>query len=446
MRVSSLRTRLVLAALAWVVIATTLGGAGLVLSFRNTLADSFDERLTSLLTTLIGHAEAGPSGEITLARSLGDPRFEKVYSGWYWIIVRDGRSVLRSRSLWDQEFVEESTPVSATPRLRTMHDSLGKNLRIAEQTVDLQGVASAVTFAVAGDLAELESDARDFNQLLWLSLIALGAGLVLAVLAQVSFGLRPLRKVATDIERVRVGSADRLEATGTRELDTLIEEINTLLEQNRRTLDRARANAADLAHALKTPLSVVRAAMAHDNDDLVHVDAMQKIIDRHLARAASAGPRRGVATAVEPVVSALLRGMAKIHSERQLRFSSQIADGAMFAGDMQDLEEMLGNLLDNACKWARSQVVAKAEIRSQQLCITIEDDGAGISAEQQARAIERGQRFDEATPGTGLGLAIVTDLAALYEGSLTLGSSDLGGVRAQLLLPGNIAQVAQPPG
>jgi signal transduction histidine kinase len=304
-----------LAALAWVAVAIPIGGGGLALSFRNTLADSFDERLTSLLRILMGSAEIGPSGTIVLARPLGDPRFEQVYSGWYWTISHDNRNALRSRSLWDQEFAAKEAAVSATPRLRTLQDALGKRLRVAEQTVDLPGIGVPVTFTVAGDLASLEEDARDFNRLLWLSLIVLGAGLVLAILAQVSFGLRPLRKVTANIERVRVGAAQTLETTGTRELDTLVEEINILLEQNRRTLDRARANAADLAHALKTPLSVVRSAMTQENnEDLVHVEAMQRIIDRHLARAASAGPRRGVTAAARPVVEALVRGMSKIPS------------------------------------------------------------------------------------------------------------------------------------
>lgn len=425
-----------LAALAWVAVAIPIGGGGLALSFRNTLADSFDERLTSLLRILLGSAEIGPSGAIVLARPIGDPRFEQVYSGWYWTISHDSRNALRSRSLWDLEFAAKQAPVSATPRLRNVQDALGKRLRVAEQTVDLPGIAVPVTFTVAGDLASLEEDARDFNRLLWLSLIVLGAGLVLAVLAQVSFGLRPLRKVTANIERVRVGAAQTLKTTGTRELDTLVEEINTLLDQNRRTLDRARANAADLAHALKTPLSVVRSAMAQEHsEDLVHVEAMQRIIDRHLARAASAGPRRGVTTAVRPVVEALMRGMAKIHSERALSFDTHVADGAIFAGDAEDLEEMLGNLLDNACKWARSRVAIRVATQSQRLQVSIEDDGPGISAEQQSLSVERGQRFDEATPGTGLGLAIVTDLAALYGGALALGASPLGGAKAELQLP-----------
>ncbi|HWK73719.1 MAG TPA: ATP-binding protein [Povalibacter sp.] len=435
-RVTSLKARLVLAALAWVAVAIPIGGGGLALSFRDTLADSFDERLTSLLGILMGSAEIAPSGDIVLARPLGDPRFEQVYSGWYWSISHDQRNALRSRSLWDQELAAQAAPVSATPRLRSVQDALGKRLRVAEQTVDLPGIAVPVTFAIAGDLATLETDARDFNRLLWLSLIALGGGLVLAILAQVSFGLRPLRKVTANIEQVRVGTAQTLQTTGTRELDTLVEEINTLLDQNRRTLDRARANAADLAHALKTPLSVIRSAMSQDNrDDLVQVLAMQRIIDRHLARAASAGPRRGVLTPVQPVIAALVRGMSKIHSERSLTFDVRIEDEARFAGDAEDLEEMLGNLLDNACKWARSRVAVTARLRQHRLEIEIEDDGPGMSREQQALGIERGQRFDESTPGTGLGLAIVSDLAALYEGAFLMGSSPLGGVKAQLQLP-----------
>lgn len=423
-------------ALAWVIITIAAGGAGLAWSLRSTLADSFDARLQTTLMTLIGSIEAGANGELTLARSLGDPRFDQVYSGVYWAVATDKRVVLRSRSLWDLELQPHVAAISSTARWRTMRDSLGKELRIVEQTVSLPRAATPVTFVVANDLAPLIAEASGFNRLLWTTLILLGAGLVIAIVAQVSFGLRPLRRVATNIEQVRMGVSEQLASTGMQELDTLVEEVNSLIEQNRRTLERARSQAVDLAHALKTPLSIVRVTMSDSRQELQHVDAMQRIIDRHLARAASAGPRRGVTTPLKPVVDSLLSGMRKLYAARELTLQGNVAPSLLFSGDGEDLEEMLGNLLDNACKWARRNVLVNAGIRESELVIVIDDDGQGLANDQPLRAVERGLRFDETVPGTGLGLAIVSDLAVLYSGSLRLCAAPSGGLRVELRLPG----------
>ena len=238
--IASLRARLLLTALSWAIVAIPLGGVALALSFRSVIAEKFDDQLDSLLLLLIGSAETTPAGEILIARPLSDPRFQQAYSGWYWAIRSGDETVLRSRSLWDLPFNPDDAPVSATPRRRTIPDLLGAELRVAEQTVTLPGVPSPVTFAVAGDLASLHEEARDFNRLLWLSLLALGAGLVLAVATQVSLGLKPLRRVAQDIERIRTGDARQLSNTGLREIDALVHEVNTLIDQERAQLERAR--------------------------------------------------------------------------------------------------------------------------------------------------------------------------------------------------------------
>jgi signal transduction histidine kinase len=433
----SLRARLLLAALSWVVVAIPLGGVALALSFRSVITEKFDDQLGSLLLLLIGSAEATPAGEIGIARPLADPRFQQAYSGWYWVIRSGDRQVLRSRSLWDLAFYADVAPISATPRLRTIRDSLGADLRVLQQTVALPGVPSPVTFAVAGDLASLHEEARAFNRLLWFWLLALGAGLALAVVTQVSLGLKPLRRVAAEVEHIRTGDARQLSNTGLREIDALVHEVNTLIDQDRAQLERARTNAADLAHALKTPLAVLRSSAEGEerNEQLEQLDSMQRIIERQLARAASAGPRRGVATAVNPVAEALVGGMRRIHAERNLDVRYQAVGAPLFAGDAEDLEEMLGNLLDNACKWARSEVAATAESRDGRLLIQIDDDGPGLTEAQATLARERGRRFDSEAPGSGLGLAIISDLATLYGGALELTRAALGGMRATLLLP-----------
>jgi signal transduction histidine kinase len=424
------------AALVWLAIAIPLGGIALALSFRTITAEDFDDRLQDLLLMLIGSAEVRTSGEIALARSFPDPRFEQVYSGWYWVVVH-GDQTLRSRSLWDQPLPLEPRVTTTQAIKRTYVDAAGANVRIVERTVELPGASRPVTFAVAGNLKEVHAEVRSFDRLLWLSLIVLGAGLLIAVASQVVIGLRPLRAVAREIDRIRTGQQSHLNATGLREIDVLVEQINTLIDHDRKQLERSRGNAADLAHALKTPLAILRSSFQgpeHD-EQRVQLDTVQRLIDRQLARAASAGPRPGLATKVEPILRALIDGMRRMHADRQLALSYECPRGLSFAGDAEDLEEMLGNVLDNACKWACTRVDARAAATGNALRITIDDDGPGMNEAEAQRAIERGQRFDERMPGSGLGLAIVSDLTQMYHGNLALARSPLGGTRVTLELP-----------
>jgi len=441
MRLDSLRSRLILAALVWVLLATILGGLALSASFRRTVADSFDQRAVSLLNTLIGTTEVAEDGTLSSARPLGDPQFDTVYSGWYWLVSDGSRILLSSRSLWDLDLTPNRPPPSATAAIRTLRDPQGRTLRVFEQTLAFPGTDVPLTFMLTADGDALARELAEFNLLLWGSLAALGVGLVIAVVVQVSFGLRPVKQLADEVGSVRKGRTARLSPTGTRELDLLVDEVNTLIDHNRAHLKRARSNAGDLAHALKTPLAVLRSRLAEgtpaeadEERELVHV--MQRIIDRQLSRVAASGPRLGSSTSIAPAVAAVLKGMSKIYAERSLDLKSDVAPTLLFAGDDEDLEEMLGNLLDNACKWARSQVRVSAARTGATIVLTVEDDGPGMNDTQIALAIERGQRFDSSVPGSGLGLAIVSDLIELYGGRLRLARSDLGGLRVEVEVPG----------
>jgi signal transduction histidine kinase len=427
---------LFVAALVWLAIAIPLGGVALALSFRAVTAEDFDDRLQDLLLMLIGSAEVHATGDIALARTFPDPRFEQVYSGWYWV-VDDGDKTLHSRSLWDQPFPLEPRTGSTQVIKRTFVDAAGADVRIVERTVELPGASRPVTFAVTGNLKEVQSEVRSFDRLLWLSLIVLGAGLLTAVASQVAIGLRPLRAVAREIDRIRTGQQTHLNATGLREIDVLVEQINTLIDHDRQQLERSRGNAADLAHALKTQLAILRSSFkGHEHDEQrAQLDTVQRLIDRQLARAASAGPRPGLATEVGPILHALIEGMRRMHAGRQLALSYECPHGLSFAGDAEDLEEMLGNVLDNACKWARTRVDARALLAGNRLRITIDDDGPGMNETEAQRSTERGQRFDEKMPGSGLGLAIVSDLTEMYRGGLDIARSPLGGTRVTLELP-----------
>lgn len=423
----------------WVICATIAGSWALSYAFRATAQEAFDARLISLLTLVIGLAEVNPNGQLQLARGIGDPQFESVYSGWYWLVA-DGSAVrLSSRSLWDMSFPVPNLPVSASPTVWSTRDAMGREVRVAAQSVILPAAAEPFTFAVTGDLGALHAQARRFDWITRIALGVLGIGLVLAVWMQVKFGLRPLRRLAREVEAVRTGSAEQLARSGTRELDLLVDEVNTLIEHNRRIVERARDSAADLAHALKTPLAIMQSAHVEHgeraDEHREQIAAMERIITRHLTRASVAGPGRRAPAPIAPIVDELARGLTRVHTERALQVTSDIQADLAYPADRQDLEEMIGNLMENAYKWARRRIRIAGRSSGERVLLSIEDDGPGLDFEQADEAAERGRRFDERTPGTGLGLAIVTDIAEIYSGSLKLERSDLGGLAAELTLP-----------
>ncbi len=434
----SLRSRLLVGALIWVACASIAGGWALSYAFRSAAEDAFDARLTSLVSVLIGSVDADRNGQLTLARGIGDPQFEQVYSGWYWLVADRAGVRLRSRSLWDLRLEVPDTPVTATPRVMTTHDPLGREIRVAVQTVLLPNAASPVTFLVSGDGETLRSEIRRFNVVLRSALAALALGLLLALLAQIRFGLRPLERLVHEVEAVRTGKSSQLSPLETTELDALVTEVNSLIAHNREVVERARASASDLAHALKTPLAVIKSLETDGEaarERRQQIAAMERIVTRHLARASAAGAGRHRALALSPIVDEIAHGLQRVYAERDLLIRNELAADLAYPADQEDLEEMLGNLLENACKWATHAVRVRSRRDAGQLCIIVEDDGPGIPDEHAHQAIARGVRLDEKTSGTGLGLAIVTDLATLYGGELALARSELGGVKAELKLP-----------
>ena len=441
MRAESLRTRLVLAAGVWVVLATVLGGWALSYAFREAASNTFDTRLASLVTALIGAVDVEDSGELVLRRDLGDARFHAIYSGWYWMVVDDSGPRLRSRSLWDMNIPIQRPPAGVEPTFSHISDATGRELRVATQTVHIPGSDPPLTFLVSADAATLAAEIRRFDLLLTTALALLGFGLIAAVLMQVHFGLRPLARVAKQIEQVRAGNSKHLQPAGTRELDLLIEEVNSLIEHNDRLIGRTRENVADLAHSLKTPLAVVKAELASSQPDVSTVnsqlEAMERMISRRLSLAATAGSGRTSKTPVAPVVAEIVRGLGRVYAERALTFANEVAADVHVRLEREDLEEVLGSLLENACKFAKQtvRVTASDGADANRVRLIVEDDGPGMSEEQSTMAVDRGRRFDSRTPGTGLGLAIVADIAEVYGGTLRLTRSELGGLQAEVELP-----------
>jgi len=458
MRASSLATRLFLSATAWVVVILLLTGIVLSSVYRSATERAFDRRLNLYLRTLIAEVATPDEPPDHQFQSLGEPLFELPLSGWYWQIARtdtDKAEVRRSRSLWDRnlpKLEEHGTDLTAAGiRLGYVDGPEGQNLRMVERPVDL-GADGKFLVSVAGDASEIFDETRSFDYYLGGTFGALSIVLVLTTIFQVRFGLAPLKRISESIADIRSGRAERLEGDFPVEIAPLARETNALIDANREIVERARTHVGNLAHAIKTPLSViVNEASAHGAADpfaakvLEQADVMRDQVAHHLERARIAARLTviGTVTEVAPAIEALRRTMEKIHRGRGIIIEVEADPQARFRGERQDLEEMAGNLVDNACKWAASRVFIEVLVEPPpepgavpSLRIIVDDDGRGLSAAERAQVSRRGQRLDESKPGSGLGLSIVIDLAALYGGSLTLGNAPIGGLRAELVLPG----------
>jgi signal transduction histidine kinase len=450
MKTNSIAFRLVAGAAIWIGAALAVSGYLLAALFDDHVERSFDRRMGVMLESLIAVTEIDSSGKIILRRAPGEPRFEQPFSGWYWQISSpgNGENSARSKSLWDQSLATRTwtqTRTQAGSAASQSHDIAGPQnqaLRVVTRNIMLPGVDHDFQFAVAADLAEHESETRPFNVLLGISLAALWLGLMIAVALQVKFGLRPLDRLRAGLVEIRTGRAERLDGDFALEVAPLANELNALVGQIGRVVEHARTHVGNLAHALKTPLSVISNEAGRDQSLLAETvrrqaEIMTRQVDHHLARARAAATANviGARSDVSPVVEDLRRTLVRIYATRDISIEVEGIDGAVFRGDRQDLEEMIGNVVDNACKWAHKQVRIDIGRQDRNLRIIVEDDGDGLLEDQRREALRRGARLDESVPGSGLGLAIVQEIAGLYEGSLELGEASLGGLRVELLIP-----------
>ena len=460
MRGSSLATRLFLSATAWVVVILVITGVVLSSVYRDATERAFDRRLNLYLRTLIAEVATPDEPPDHQFQSLGEPLFELPLSGWYWQITRTDTEKPRNPRLalaMGQEAAEARRAgadlTAAGVRLGYVDGPEGQNLRMVERPVDL-GADGKFLVSVAGDATEIFDETRSFDYYLGGTFAALTIVLLLTTIFQVRFGLAPLKRISDSIADIRSGRAERLEGEFPVEIAPLARETNALIDANREIVERARTHVGNLAHAIKTPLSViVNEASAHGADPfaskvLEQADLMRDQVAHHLERARIAARLTviGTVTEVAPAIEALRRTMEKIHRDRDVAIAVEADPQARFRGERQDLEEMVGNLVDNACKWAASRVFIEVRVErpaapdaGMVLRITVDDDGRGLSEAERSKASRRGQRLDESKPGSGLGLSIVVDLAALYGGSLSLGNAPIGGLRAELVLPGRVS-------
>ena len=445
-RVGSLNRRMIGVAALWIAALLVIGGFALDRVLTRSIIASFDNQLTFLLNSMITSAEIDPDGEVRFNRQPADQRFVEPYSGLYFQISGAGAETFPSRSLWDRRLRVSDAHNDIKPHLYDSNEfstaGQPEPLRIAERDAVLPGSAVRWRFQVAQSREAIDEQIHRLRFTLFWSFFALGIGLLILATLQTFYGLWPLRRVRDEVSDIRSGDKTRISDEFPAEIRPLTEEINQLLAHNEAQAEEARRHAGNLAHALKTPLTVItNAATAHSPDlaDTVCREAlvMRRQVDHHLARARAIGRRAAAQSrarvwesleAVERAVDRLYEGVTvDIAGDHQ----------AQVRVERQDLDEMLGNLVENAAKYGGGRVFVTVEPKGGKIDIIVEDDGAGIPAEKRGELFARGARLDTTgKPGTGLGLAIVRDVAEIYGGKIHLEESeDLGGLLARLTLP-----------
>jgi len=439
MTTGSLRTRLLVAGGLGLVLVSALATWWLGAMFERSARTAMDERLGNDLIAVLALAESDANGQLHWRDTLADERYRRVFSGDYWqVLDAQGRPLGQSRSLWDDALAAPTALHPGTAQAFDASGPLKQSLRVLAQQVTLPRAAAPVIMMVATDRSPLDAQVASFRQRTALALAVLIALWFGVLVTQVHYGLRPLAELGRIAGQVRNGENVRFPQQGlVKEVAPLAGQLNALLDHHQRMVVRARRSAEDLAHALKTPLTVLTTEAegdgSHWRQTLRSESArMQASIDRYLAAGLGADSQQR--TPVAPVVSALCGLMQRVHAARELRFTCDNNDASVFAGAREDLEEMLGNLLDNAGKWAAQAVRVEVAPLQGQLRITVSDDGPGLPAEQLERVLERGVRLDERASGSGLGLAIVADIAESYGGTLVL-ANGAPGLRATLTLP-----------
>ena len=455
----SLTARVLLFASVWAVIALVAIAVVISQLYRAGSERAFGDLLRAHLNSVINAVAIGENGTLSGNPELGDLVFDQPGSGWIWMVEPLGAlggPRLASISIGEETIV--SPPVETLPfneryqRSYPAVDAAGNHLEVIETEVELDNQGHAARFRVAGNREVLEAEIAAFSANLYLALALFGIGSLMVNAVAILYGLKPLDHARQALGRIRAGEAQKLDGGFPREIAPLAGEINALIEANHRVVDRARMQVGNLAHSLKTPI----AGLINESRDMTQAHAqlvrtqaetMQAQVQSYLDRARIAAQRGSVLARTEaaPVIERLVRVMAKLNPD--LSFSADIEPrGAVLAMESQDLEEALGNLVENAAKFARRTVVVRlralpvGEGERPMVRIDIDDDGPGLDEDGMREAMKRGRRLDESKPGTGLGLSIVDEIAREYKGAFALDRTDAGGLSARVTLPAVITQ------
>ncbi|KQU66942.1 histidine kinase [Aminobacter sp. DSM 101952] len=450
----SLAFRVIAFSTVWAILAFALIFTVISSLYRQTSERGFDSLLSAHLFNLIGSVGVSDSGTLTGGPDLGDLRFSEPESGWYWSVEPVSKGLvgqLRSSSMTEpvaSPSVNDAPFDAEFQRHYRVDGIVGEELEVFETEFVLDSQNRIARFRVMGNRTELEDEISGFEWRLFTYLTLFGLGMIAINAIAILLGLQPLTRVRNALAMVREGTAQRLTGRFPAEIQPLANETNALIENNRRIVERSRTQVGNLAHSLKTPLAVMLnegRALGGTKGQLIadHATAMQKQIDHYLQRARVAAQRESVVyrTPVTPLLQRMVRVMEKLTRGTRITLSLPETE-VVFAGEREDLEEVVGNLLENAMKWAHSAVkvsvepVPPAGEEPPRFLLRIEDDGPGIPEDKAREALQRGKRLDETKPGTGLGLAIVADLVKEYGGTLRLERSAMGGLKAVIELRG----------
>lgn len=447
---NSLALRLFLSASVW--ITFTLFSGGLLLSdiFKDTTQKAFEDKLNLFMETLIGASKVDSRSSITVVNELGDPRFFQPYSGWYWQINKGSTTLQRSRSMWDQILTIDKRIVGGRAQfidsaLKT--DNVEKNnvikshkLVIIQREISFPGMDQPLIFMVSGNTSEYDENIARFNKTLISSLFLLGLGLFIAVFLQVRFGLLPLGKIKKSLFKIRNGDATKLEGNYPIEVRPLANEINILLDHNEKTVNRARTHVGNLAHALKTPLAVINNQISKEERKSL-ISSQLKVIENYVnkylkkAHASSDVSVKKSKINIFSCINKILNIFKKINKDLNFDIKEDSRD-LLVVGNEEDLEEVFGNLIENAAKWAKKNIsITLKKENESNIRIILDDDGPGLPKKKMNEVFVRGLRLDEQMPGTGLGLNIVKDIVENYSGVVWLDKSNMGGLRVVIILP-----------
>jgi signal transduction histidine kinase len=454
LRRPSLVRRLVLLAVGWSLAALVITAVVLAFLFQQAAIRRVDQGLHELIDNLVRYSTVDAQTQEVFAPPLTDERALAAYSGRYWEIAEptpegDVRPLVRSYSLFDSALKTPDDLVArfkAAPGKSVAYDARGplnEPLRARAQQNWLPGRPTPVIFLAAEDRSAVDRDVGGFVVATAAAFLLLGGGLIAAIIIQVRVGLGPLFELRREVASVRRGKAERLGGTYPVELTPLAEELNALVEHNQEVVERQRTHVGNLAHALKTPISVMLTEAGQRPGPLAEVvtrqaEAMRLQVDHHLrrARAAARAQGQGERTSVAEVLDELARTLERIFRDRSISIDWDAAEDLYFLGERQDLLEIAGNAMENACKWGRSKVRVRAGVvGDERLFLKIEDDGPGLPEDAREAVLQRGARLDESAPGSGLGLSILVELARAYGGVLELGVSPLGGLSLEVQLP-----------
>ncbi|MFM2590140.1 ATP-binding protein [Vibrio sp. TBV020] len=429
----SLKSRLVLAAIVWLTAMVIAAGVSVPNQVFNYMVDDTKSQLTIYMDEISASLEADEQGMLTLTSNLSDPRFNRPYSGLYWSAKTDS-DLLRSRSLWDQT-IESKKGIK-----KEFFGAKGEKLIYLKTTLYYPDFDGPIEVLLGIDEQPIEDTVRDLMSQLWIILALLYFGVLAVIMLQVQWSLHPLTKMHKELSQLRSGEKKQLEEEYPKEVAPVVSDLNALVFHYQELLERARHHAGNLSHALKTPLSVLKNEIRSFDEGTQQllqppVDQIQSQIDYHLGRARMAGSKNILSVRANPSerVDAISMAFDKVYGIREVTLINELDSEIEVAVDQTDLDEMVGNLLENAYKWSSSIIrVHSFEPDEGDIDIIIEDDGPGIPDDKIQQAVQRGVRLDETTPGTGLGLNIVSEMAHSYRGKLTLTRSSMGGLKAVL--------------